>query len=407
MKNFLFPSLTLLMIANSCSKSSLSVLDEYPSLKTDCKCDTLRSYYERRHEFYDSLEEIRPELPPYIQISKLTDRVTPWKERFLGNFLDSVASSSEDMLRLLRSQMDSHQRVGPAWSDQIIRRQNNGSKQNILYRDTRYDDDAFGYWIAQSLDSGRTWQAYYTGITEDYGLTAKVSSKLPLVVGDSVVQFEAVRRITDESTIILPQITPVRKVLLEDSLLAVIPLRLLKMDSDHDGLTDIVEEKMLLNPWSADTDGDGQSDSTDPNPRFAPGHSDRTHIFEAIIDGAAHFGGKPAKLSDYMNRRKWGCDSNQIQERISFMLFSDDPDMQKVHPCGRERIIIVSSAEFLTLMRKYRPLQWMHLSPMFRCEGIVEKYEISFSELSFAGESIYVLKTANDWIIAVISSWIS
>ncbi len=59
----------------------------------------------------------------------------------------------------------------------------------------------------------------------------------------------------------------------------------LELDSDGDGLTDIVEKRFGLDPRSRDTDGDGLIDSLDKNPHTAKGVlSEKQKILKAAID---------------------------------------------------------------------------------------------------------------------------
>lgn len=73
-------------------------------------------------------------------------------------------------------------------------------------------------------------------------------------------------------------------------------LATLRADTDKDGLPDIVEERLGLDPKQADTDGDGVPDGTDLNPlvsRTTP-QSDRSAILQLVF--YAVFGGDPSPL---------------------------------------------------------------------------------------------------------------
>jgi hypothetical protein len=67
----------------------------------------------------------------------------------------------------------------------------------------------------------------------------------------------------------------------------------LRKDSDHDGLTDLVEARLGTDPHRADTDGDGIPDSRDTNPLIAgsPNPSVRQRLVQEVF--SALFSGDP------------------------------------------------------------------------------------------------------------------
>lgn len=57
-------------------------------------------------------------------------------------------------------------------------------------------------------------------------------------------------------------------------------------DTDHDGWTDLEEERLGLDPKNADTDGDGLADGMDPCPNFAPPQNVETNEDAVILQKA-------------------------------------------------------------------------------------------------------------------------
>lgn len=66
--------------------------------------------------------------------------------------------------------------------------------------------------------------------------------------------------------------------------------REIRRDSDHDGLTDLVEKRLGTNPRQADTDRDGIPDGTDPFPNARPRSlSDTEQVLQAAFEARYHF----------------------------------------------------------------------------------------------------------------------
>jgi hypothetical protein len=107
------------------------------------------------------------------------------------------------------------------------------------------------------------------------------------------VNIEVERREVDESTITFPPVA-LRARSHEKDLYLSVDLAAVERDSDGDGLTDLVEEKLALDPQSADTDGDGLPDAADPlplQPRLAAESSERVRLLETVLPYL--FGGPP------------------------------------------------------------------------------------------------------------------
>lgn len=64
----------------------------------------------------------------------------------------------------------------------------------------------------------------------------------------------------------------------------------LQHDTDKDGLTDIAEQRLGIDPLKKDTDGDGALDATDPWPNAAPRElSDAEQVLAAAFEARYHF----------------------------------------------------------------------------------------------------------------------
>ena len=149
---------------------------------------------------------------------------------------------------------------------------------------------AGAYWILRTRD-GKSWdRPLYTGLRHYQPYEIVTTSKLPMISG-KMIRLETRIRELDPKTITFPPIglTPKREasgLYLEASIDA------LEKDSDGDQLTDLLELRLLTDPSSRDTDGDGFEDAEDPFPTVPlpkeepPATADLLSIFFAEVTGA-------------------------------------------------------------------------------------------------------------------------
>jgi len=124
-----------------------------------------------------------------------------------------------------------------------------------------------GEWLHLSRDGGAHFDApLFLGEAMNFphALLARVTSNVPPFDGDVVqVEVERLQRSLWDS------FSPDEGTARQRDLFVRISVEALRRDSDGDGLTDLVEESLLLDPRNRDTDGDGLLDSADPSPRVA------------------------------------------------------------------------------------------------------------------------------------------
>ena len=164
--------------------------------------------------------------------------------------------------------------------------------------DPRGEVSMGGYWLLRSSDAGRTWsRPAYLGFAHQYPYTIPPESRVPSFDGTRL-QIEVERREVDETTITFPPVALRAKGVKRNLYLSLDLERILR-DSDGDGMSDLLEEKLLLDPDAADTDGDKTPDGSDPLPLQAgdPDPLDReTALFGAILP-AMLGGGDPVQQS--------------------------------------------------------------------------------------------------------------
>jgi len=124
------------------------------------------------------------------------------------------------------------------------------------------------YWILHSRDGGATWEEpLYTGLREQMPYVVVPSSRLPLLAGDHLNIEVMVRELDPESITFPPVMLRTKRE--AHGLSLEMPWEALRRDSDGDGVTDLVEERLGTDPYKRDTDGDGIDDGKDGLPQVA------------------------------------------------------------------------------------------------------------------------------------------
>lgn len=252
------------------------------------------------------------------RMERQIDARSPWQENPLPEALRTPLAQHargggrEDALASAPSRATS-----PAWAarlpaGELVRYQRDGQRIVAITASQSLDPvgevSSGGYWISLSEDGGgRFAPPLYTGLRVFAPYAVRSDSKLPLLIDDAL-QIEVQLRRVDPAKIMFPPIAlPIAES--RDNIYLSLPLAELQRDSDGDGLTDMAEQAMLLDPALADTDGDGYRDDVDPLPQVPLGVDDANRALAlanalnqilgeslgAIVATAAHSGGEPAQ----------------------------------------------------------------------------------------------------------------
>lgn len=205
-----------------------------------------------------------------------------------------------------------------------------------------------GYWLLVSKD-GAGWREVYLGFSVNRPYQAHPSSNVPLLRG-GVVRLDVAESPLDETTITFPPIALRTKsgrahVVLEAK------LEDLARDSDRDGLSDLVEARLLLDPAQRDSDGDGIGDGDDPLPR----HDDRlpagpkAELYGALLE---HFGVKRgmAPLVVEPGTKKPGLFLPPDLERTTFLVVAPE-EFRGVHTLSR--VITLTEDELRAAQKQF------------------------------------------------------
>lgn len=124
----------------------------------------------------------------------------------------------------------------------------------LVLRSGILDPGAGGYWFTFSANGGLKWTPpLYSGITAEDDYTILPYTHFPIIrMGNVRLEAHAGDFTGDHDE------KPVY--------LLNIPLEILKRDRDSDGLTDLMEERLLTDPLDKDTDADGVTDFFDNTP---------------------------------------------------------------------------------------------------------------------------------------------
>lgn len=285
--------------------------------------------------------------------------------------------------------------VGPFATYSIIHYDSIENIKCILFKDSKYDYDSDGYWVAIQLKG--IWHKYYLGLTEDYFYHFKTCQNYPLFFNDSIIQVEAalVRQKTPEC---LPVGPPETFEIIRDHILLRINLKKVILDSDHDGLTDIEEQKMLLNPYSNDTDKDGIPDNLDNNPRFKSEISEISKLYCYIISNDDYLRDTCVDVSNWIEAKIHTQYSNE-----PFMIVTDDSNFKNLS-FGKKVIVLTTEEN-----KKYKypiGLNPLGVSQLFKVDNRANYYKFHTSYKN-SGDIYIVNKIRKDtWRIKLISSWI-
>jgi hypothetical protein len=282
---------------------------------------------------------------------------------------------------------------------QMIKRGTIGNTQAILYRDSKYSQGK-DVWLALYNPKQKRWQKYYTGLTQSLPLHLKWDSQVPFFKDAHTVQIEAAytRKVHLKQNHYYPS-----SELIQDGVVVEIDVALIMSDSDRDGLTDVLEEKLLLNPKKCDSDGDGVIDSLDPNPRFSLPRTEFTQIYEEVHNGS-HYLENLFYPIPFMPL-KYAMYSLNGPDTYTCLIVSDDKDIQGIG-LSNYRLIILTTEEYEAQkdfgLKEFRQI---YFDTLTKIPGKKDTYKIRVS--SGPGGSEYtVRKGKGGWEYRHEAFWI-
>jgi len=270
---------------------------------------------------------------------------------------------------------------------------------------------AGGYWVHLSEDDGKTWRRpLYTGLADHFPYVVLSASNLPLFDGDTLEVAVDVQEL-DLSSITYPPIG-LRTRREKTGLYLRIPIAELLRDSDGDGIPDIAEEHLLLDPNNADSDGDGIPDGIDPLPNVkqakqaAPEQQALAAFLERFF--SIHTGAiiQPVDAPNDETRLRtaaMGSAPESASADRPIFVSGNPPDFAGLHP---DRMMLVYNDADLARLRRLTPdFHAISLSPII-FNRMHDRGYMTWSA-GWAGGTVRIYRSESGWKIQDISHWIT
>ena len=369
--------ITLLLLALLVPAFSFGQDYKYQSREED-------EYYKNyKYKHFEPMTEVQIKLykNDFFNFERI-ENFTPYNDSlFMLPYLDFPISYQDSVLHTENNAWfeNTPRFIGQINKRFILRYEKKGQIEAFVYEEYAYGSPLPGLWVAYSTDLG---------------------SNMPLIDEKGDLQMEACLFIQDRT------IGPWGMEhfnLAEDGLLLTFDLQTLRRDSDGDGLTDIAEAKFHTDPNNPDTDGDGIPDNLDMNPRFSLPRTDKTIVFEVVLNEDERLpfswdGAYELIPLDEVTLPNYATDTTP-----TLMIVTDDPNLLAVQPT-RERIIFLTSEEYDNEPHYYSDdLNGYRITPLFKADHLDDTFVFSMSSTKGSSweSGYYATRTKEGWDIGV------
>lgn len=261
-----------------------------------------------------------------------------------------------------------------------------------------------GYWLLLSGDGGASWEPpLYTGLRTLRPYVVAERSSLPILEGEEI-RLEAAREELDEGSITFPPVC-LRTGPRQEGLVLVSTLGALRRDSDGDGLPDVVEERLMLDPLNPDSDGDGFPDGSDPAPHV-PNRQDSTRDAELLSELLARLTDHQWRLPGIepgLPRTTGGMGMARSPESVLDVLF-----VEAATPIAAERgfpvqVMVLTPDEVALARERFGSFYPLQLRTFFDA-----KHENAYVEWDEGWRGGTVKATwKGSWTLEMLRSWIT
>jgi len=263
--------------------------------------------------------------------------------------------------------------------------------------------------VIRSHDGGRTWgRPIYTGMRIQSPYVVRGLSNAPLLAGDHL-QVEVKVEELDSSSITFPPVG-LRAKRVQEGLLLQVPFAELERDSDADGLTDLAEERLVTDPQSPDTDGDGLPDGNDSLPQvpWTAVMDDSARALDAVLARITHMKSMaiiheiPAageKSDDIMVRARR---ATLTGKRTAFFV-ADRQDFRSL--LTTRRAVVLTTAELALAEKKFGRI-FAYRLPLFVLDHDQRRGFVVW-DASWVGGALKLRRSGAKWEIESVSDWIT
>jgi hypothetical protein len=317
---------------------------------------------------------------------------------YQNSLLERIDSNAYSMLGI-ESRME---RIGNIATSQILKYEKRDSIEAFIYESSKYENIFWGepgIWIGYSENNGEKWNYYYTGIVQKQPVYIKPYSQRLLIKEKGVLEIDAclLKQLTNFSH---PGPGP-KYECVKDGIYVILDINIIAKDSDGDGLTDIVEDKFFTDKYNNDTNGNGILDNIDPNPRVNYPQTEKSKIYEAILndeivwENSGFISGKGKLI--FKEDSVYVSDASQTT-----LIITDDKDLMGIMR-NKSRIIFMTREEYKRNSKGYRTLlERRSLTPLFKVDGMKDTYKIGESS-GTVNRTFLIRKTEDGWTIEIIS----
>jgi hypothetical protein len=396
-----FFSLLLLTVACSRKKHNgdYTSSEESAYYEADQKANSNWTFQPARLSYIDSLHY------DFLTIRESAE-TNPFKsvrdETPYANYYDSLMRScmKPNCLDSLVNVQHNDQIAG-VFRYSILRYDSLDALKIILFTDRELENRESGYWLAISADSGSSWKKYYTGLVKANFYFIKPIPKVAFIKDASTIQveFSVVRKTEPEALPVLPATYE----LVKDNLLMEIDFPRLITDSDNDRLTDIMENKLFLDPNNNDTDGDGIKDNADKNPRYQNHKNKHSVLYHYLLEHSV------ARDSTFVPFEGLILDPRQTAYRDSisstYLIVTEDPHLLQVAGTLHRYILMTHEDYEVYAKNNYIILPSLHITPFFQVDNDKDYKKIHISR-GMSGSDYVVIETDHGWIVKYIGGYI-
>lgn len=257
------------------------------------------------------------------------------------------------------------------------------------------------YWLLTSSNGANSWTQVYLGLGEHRPWHAHEASKVPLLDEKDVVRLAVEEAPIREETISFPPVATQAPTVRENVVLEA-KLSDLTRDSDGDGLTDLVEARLLLDPSKPDTDGDGMKDGDDPTPRLddrlAP--TELAEVYNAFFEAREE---RPVALVTKPGSKN----ALEVKPRTADLedtrfLVGTPAELGGLKPLNR--VVTLSAAELEAARARYGSFYPDHLTVFLNGN---DHAFIQFSNGWSGGTCRIDRDASGKWVVTMLESWVS